>query len=81
MKIETYENINLSIELDPLRGLIGSIVKCTKRNGKVFSARLIAVTASGELWFENRKGEKTMDKRHVLDSISPYTPYSPEGSS
>lgn len=79
MEDRNYENLNASVN-DPIFELIGNIVKCQKKNGKLFSARLIAVTASGELWFETATGAKTMDKRHSIESIAPYKPYSPEVS-
>ena len=77
MDNKTYNNLNLSVEYDPFRDLIGSIVKCTKKSGKTFAAKLIAVTPQDELWFETRQGFKTMDKRHNIESIVAYAPYSP----
>jgi hypothetical protein len=74
----TCKNINHSVEYDPIRSLIGQIVKCKKLNDKFFCARLIAVTPSGELWFETRTGRRMMDKRASIASTCPYEPYSPE---
>ena len=73
-----YKNINYLVECEQSKALIGKIVKCQKTNGRIFCAKLIAVTPSGELWFETRSGNRTMDKRHTIDTIVPYEPCSSE---
>jgi len=79
----TCDNIKLSD--DPLREFIGTIITChvksnekTNKKGKKFSAKLIAVTESGELWFRTRDGKLAMNKRDTIASVIPCTAHLPE---
>jgi hypothetical protein len=64
---------NKNVNNDPIKGMIGQIVFCTKISGKPFSARLVAVH-NDELWFEIRDGKRMMDRRQSIATISPYIP-------
>lgn len=62
-----------TLEYDPLRELLGNIVRCQLKSGKLFCARLIVVKNNDELWFENRSGQKILNRRDSIEWIVPIT--------
>jgi len=59
-----------SLLADMLVQWIGCQLNCTKKNGKKFMSRLVAIKGD-KLFFENKSGEICMDSLEDLKSASP----------
>jgi len=61
---------NISIESDPINGLIKEIC-IVFANNTSFCARLVAIHNEDELWFESKSGQKWMVTRQAVTGIRP----------
>lgn len=62
--------INVLDDSDPIKHFLDKLCLCTNVNRKTFIARLIEVK-NGELWFEDRNGRLSMNRRDCIASIIP----------